>query len=357
MSLTDFELQKEFGKGAFSSVCLVTRKHDNKTYAMKRVKIHQLNSKEKDNALNEVRILASITHPNIIEYKEAFFDEDSKTLNLVMEYADDGDMEMRIKKHIKNKTLFNEAEMWKYLTQMTLGLKSLHDSKIMHRDLKSANVFIKENTIKLGDLNVSKVVKMGLAYTQTGTPYYASPEVWNDKPYEYKSDIWSLGCVLYEMCSLKPPFKGHNLDSLFKNVMKGMFDPLPNCFSKELWLLISSMLKISPLYRPNCETILNHYKVKETLRSTYSDDELANLGFMVNEGKIVGFKKSNSIGNPDYNYSNGSNCYGYYTNKKNYSFFNRKEDVNNALLNTIKFPKNLSDMNSRLPKKKNYDNK
>ena len=78
----------------------------------------------------------------------------------------------------------------------------------MHRDLKSANVFLYQDlTAKLGDLNVSKIAKMGLNYTQTGTPYYASPEVWKEQPYDLKSDVWSLGCVIYEMLTLKPPFR------------------------------------------------------------------------------------------------------------------------------------------------------
>ncbi len=91
---------------------------------------------------------------------------------------------------------------------MTKALKILHEKKIFHRDLKSANVFMNsDGTSKLGDLNVSKVAKKGLLYTQTGTPYYASPEVWKDSPYDSKSDIWSLGCVIYEMTTLKPPFR------------------------------------------------------------------------------------------------------------------------------------------------------
>jgi len=87
---------------------------------------------------------------------------------------------------------------------MVLGLKALHDKNILHRDLKSANVFLtKQSTVKMGDLNVSKVAKYGgLLFTQTGTPYYASPEVWKDQPYDFKSDIWSLGCVIYEMVAL-----------------------------------------------------------------------------------------------------------------------------------------------------------
>ena len=208
MSLHEFEIIKELGKGAFGTVCKVKRKEDGIIYAMKRVKINQLNSKEKDNALNEVRILASLTHTNIIGYKQAFFDDDSKTLNIVMELADDGDLESKIQLNIKNKTNVPESDIWSYLIQMTSGLKALHDNKIMHRDLKCANIFLMKNGIvKLGDLNVSKVVKMQLAYTQTGTPYYASPEVWSDKPYDYKSDLWSVGAVIYELCALKPPLK------------------------------------------------------------------------------------------------------------------------------------------------------
>lgn len=98
---------------------------------------------------------------------------------------------------------------------------------ILHRDLKvtinkSANVFLYKNLVaKLGDLNVSKITQKGLGYTQTGTPYYASPEVWRDNPYDKKSDIWSLGCVLYEMSSLKPPFRAEDMQSLYKKVIKG----------------------------------------------------------------------------------------------------------------------------------------
>lgn len=107
---------------------------------------------------------------------------------------------------------------------MTRGLRSLHERKILHRDLKSANIFITaDNIYKLGDLNVSKVVKKDMAQTQTGTPYYASPEVWKDKPYGLKSDMWSLGCVLYEMAALRPPFTATDLQGLYKKICTGIF--------------------------------------------------------------------------------------------------------------------------------------
>lgn len=125
-----------------------------------------------------------------------------------MEYADGGDLYQRIQELQKNNETFTENDIWSIAIQVIYGLKSLHDLNIMHRDLKSANVFLnKDNTVKLGDMNVSKVAnQQGLNYTQTGTPYYASPEVWRDEPYNFKSDIWSLGCVIYELITFNPPF-------------------------------------------------------------------------------------------------------------------------------------------------------
>ena len=115
-----------------------------------------------------------------------------------MEFLDDGDLYQKIVKQKSKKELFPEKQIWGVLIQMLYGLSSLHNLKILHRDLKAANIFSSSDGVyKLGDLNVSKVLKKGLAYTQTGTPYYASPEVWQDQPYDMKSDIWSLGCVIY----------------------------------------------------------------------------------------------------------------------------------------------------------------
>lgn len=95
-----------------------------------------------------------------------------------MEYADDGDLLEKVKGYIQRQAYFPESEVWSIFIQVTRGLKALHDMKIMHRDIKSANVFMfKNGMVKLGDLNVSKLTK-SLAQTQAGTPYYASPEIW-----------------------------------------------------------------------------------------------------------------------------------------------------------------------------------
>ena len=218
MSLNDYEILKQIGTGAFSTVSLVKSKKDNLIYALKRVELNKMMPNEKDNSLNEIRLLASIHHINIISYKESFYEENTNTLNLVLEYADAGDLQSKISAHKNVQKYFNENTIWSIFIQMVRGIKALHDKNIIHRDLKSANIFLMKNGIcKLGDLNVSKEAKAGLLQTQTGTPYFASPEVWSGKPYGVKSDIWSLGCILYQMTTLKMPFQGNN----FKEVYRG----------------------------------------------------------------------------------------------------------------------------------------
>ena len=311
MSLNDFIMGKLLGKGVFGSVSLVTRKRDGNIYAMKRVNMGKLNKKEKESALNEIRILASLSHPNIIGYKEAFFDEHSNTLNIVMEYADEGDLEQKIKYNLRKRLNFEESTIWIWIIQLLKGIKYLHDNKIMHRDLKSANIFLMKNgLLKLGDLNVSKIAKYGMARTQTGTPYYCSPEIWEEKPYDYKSDIWSLGCIIYEICCLMPPFRGTSIKGLKENVLNGYFLPIPRIYSKELQKLIEKMLVIDPLTRASINELIMDQIIVEKMK-IYENSNT--------------FKQE---GNGKYNKG--------------------KAD----LIKTIKLPINIKEINSKLPKKR-----
>lgn len=302
MSLSDFEIMKELGKGAFASVFKCKRIKDGNIYAMKRVNFWNMNSKERDNALNEIRILASVQHPNIIGYKESFYDEKTKTLNIIMDFADEGDLDSKVKTHQKNKTMFPETEIWSYLIQMLQGMKALHSAKIMHRDLKAANVFVQSGVLKLGDLNVSKLIKkQENKHTQTGTPYYASPEVWSDKPYDYKCDIWSVGCIIYELCCFKPPFTGKSLEDLFQNITKGIFPPIPNTYSNDLKMIIGIMLQVNPSLRPDVFKLLSNPLIIKRMDYTQLKENQSSEG--------------------------------------------------THMLNTIKMPKNIKDVNVVLPKK------
>ena len=116
-----------------------------------------------------------------MSYKESFYEDANQSLCIVMDFADDGDLDQKISQYKQQKSLIPEPEIWHYFVQMIRGLNSLHELSIVHRDIKSANLFLNKNgLLKLGDMNVSKVAKMGFLSTQTGTPYFASPEVWKD---------------------------------------------------------------------------------------------------------------------------------------------------------------------------------
>ena len=264
--MDQFEIVSKIGEGAYSSVFTVKRIEDDQLYALKKVKIQGLSLKEKENALNEIRILASVNSPYVISYKESFIDEKDQTLCIVMEYADEGDLFQKITLYKQLHADFSEDDVWKIFIQITKGLNDLHEINILHRDLKSANVFLfRDGTAKLGDLNVSKITSRGLGCTQTGTPYYASPEVWKDKPYDLKSDIWSLGCLCYEMLMLKTPFRAQTMEGLYKKVMKGKYPEISKKYSNKFDFVISNMLKLKPEERPTTNEILNYPEIVEKI--------------------------------------------------------------------------------------------
>jgi NIMA (never in mitosis gene a)-related kinase len=305
------------GKGSFGSVYLVRRLADNKIYALKTVILDKLNKKEQENSVNEVRILASIHSQFVIGYKEAFLDESSNALNIVMEYADDGDLQTKIRKMRQEGGFFKESLIWEYALQMIKGLKALHDKKIMHRDLKSANIFLfkKNHLCKLGDMNVSKVIKDKVLLTQTGTPYYASPEVWRDESYSYKSDLWSIGCVIYELCEQHPPFLGKNLDELFEEVCRGKPKRINRIYSDDLWKMIMMLLQTDVNKRADCDSFLNSKLIKDKIKEMDMKQKL-------------------------------------HLNEKNER---ENNDNSGRLLNTIKFD-NIKDLKQQLPSTKNYEN-
>ena len=336
--MNDFQILQKLGEGAYSKVYKVKRLVDNNIYALKKVKLLNLSDKEKSNALNEVRILASIKSNFVISYKEAFFDEKDSTLGIVMEYADKGDLYQKIIEHKKTAKFFEESDIWRIFIQLVKGLKALHDLKILHRDLKSANVFLcSDGTAKLGDLNVSKVARKGLGYTQTGTPYYASPEVWKDQPYDNKSDIWSLGCVLYEMITLKPPFRAENMEGLFHKVIKGKINKIPDRFSDDLFSIVKLLLQVNSDNRPSCDRILKNIIVKKRIEyfnsfnKTDEDDEDQNLLRTIKMPKNLLFL-SDKLPKPNYdkhieNMKNSNSK----TNIKNYRSYTNKKEIENKI--------------------------
>ena len=289
MSLNDFVIMKLLGKGSFGSVYLVKRKKDDQIYAMKRINFPKSPKNEKEAALNEIRLLASLSHPNIIGYKETFFDLSTGDLCIVMEYGDGGDLAKRIEYNKSHKLLFMENMIWKWLIQLLNGVVFLHSHHIMHRDLKSANIFLmKNNILKIGDLNVSKLSNDSFARTKTGTPYYLAPEVWEDKSYNYKCDIWSIGCIIYELCCLVPPFRATSLKELYRAIRTGYYIPIPKEFSNDLKVVISWMLNTNPSQRKSAKEILDSEIIQNRIKSGSGKAMLEIISKTKEDYKLIG---------------------------------------------------------------------
>jgi len=135
----------------------------------------------------------------------------------------------------------------------------MHSNNILHRDLKTLNIFLtKDNKIKLGDLGVAKILEDldNFVTSKVGTPYYLSPEVCEDRPYNSKSDIWSLGCILYELCSLHHPFEAKNQAALLLKIIRGKCESIPRIYSRQLGEIVHSCLIKDYKKRPSINAIL-----------------------------------------------------------------------------------------------------
>lgn len=276
MSIKDFKVIESLGKGSFATVYKVIRKSDGKMYALKRVKIGKMSKKEVSDALNEIRFLASIRHKNVVGFLEAFLENNETELCIVMEYCGCGDLSAKVERYKKRRQLIEEAVIWRYVIQSVKALEYLHAKGICHRDLKCANAFIAEDgSVKIGDMNVSKKFGKGAGgnlKTQIGTPYYMSPEIWQNKIYDVSCDIWSLGCMVYELCALRPPFLGNDLPGLKRSILSGRYPPIASKYSPELHHVVDQMLKLAPRQRPTAAEFL---KLKEIKAYLHLDSESA----------------------------------------------------------------------------------
>uniref|UniRef100_A0A8C5LBF0 non-specific serine/threonine protein kinase n=1 Tax=Jaculus jaculus TaxID=51337 RepID=A0A8C5LBF0_JACJA len=247
-------LQK-IGEGSFGKAVLVKSTEDGRQYVIKEISISRMSSKEREESRREVAVLANMKHPNIVQYRESF--EENGSLYIVMDYCEGGDLFKRI--NAQKGSLFQEDQILDWFVQICLALKHVHDRKILHRDIKSQNIFLtKDGTVQLGDFGIARVLNstVELARTCIGTPYYLSPEICENKPYNNKSDIWALGCVLYELCTLKHAFEAGNMKNLVLKIISGSFPPVSLHYSYDLRSLLSQLFKRNPRDRPSVNSIL-----------------------------------------------------------------------------------------------------
>ncbi|XP_057901148.1 serine/threonine-protein kinase Nek5 isoform X6 [Melospiza georgiana] len=251
-----YELIKQIGEGSFGKIFLAKGKMDDEPCVIKEINLTKMPVKEKEASEKEVILLAKMKHANIVTFYASLQEENK--LYIVMEYCDGGDLMKRI--NMQHGVLFDEDQILSWFVQISLGLKHIHDKKILHRDVKAQNIFLSNNgrVAKLGDFGIARQLNSTteFAHTCVGTPYYLSPEICENRPYNNKTDIWSLGCVLYELCALKHPFQGNSLHELVLKICRGRFQPVSPNYSYDLRILISQLFKISPRDRPSINSIL-----------------------------------------------------------------------------------------------------
>ncbi|KAM4861539.1 serine/threonine-protein kinase Nek2 isoform 2-T2 [Thomomys bottae] len=262
----DYEVLYTIGTGSYGRCQKIRRKSDGKILVWKELDYGSMTEAEKQMLVSEVNLLRELKHPNIVRYYDRIIDRTNTTLYIVMEYCEGGDLASVITKGTKERQYLEEEFVLRVMTQLTLALKECHRRSdgghtVLHRDLKPANVFLdgKQN-VKLGDFGLARILNHDTSFAKTfvGTPYYMSPEQINRMSYNEKSDIWSLGCLLYELCALMPPFTAFNQKELAGKIREGKFRRIPYRYSDELNGIITRMLNLKDYHRPSVEDILEN---------------------------------------------------------------------------------------------------
>uniref|UniRef100_A0A672H7P8 Serine/threonine-protein kinase Nek2 n=1 Tax=Salarias fasciatus TaxID=181472 RepID=A0A672H7P8_SALFA len=269
----DYEVLYTIGSGSYGKCQKIRRKADGKILVWKELDYGTMAESEKQMLVSEVNLLRELKHPNIVRYYDRIIDRTKTTLYIVMEYCEGGDLSSLISRCIKERRYLEEQFILRVMAQLTLALKECHRrsdgrATVLHRDLKPANIFldVKQN-VKLGDFGLARILNHDTSFAKTfvGTPYYMSPEQINRMSYNEKSDIWSLGCLLYELCALTPPFTAHNQKDLAEKIREGKFRRIPFRYSSELNVLLSKMLNLKDYLRPSVESILQSSLLSEAV--------------------------------------------------------------------------------------------
>ncbi|XP_042835064.1 serine/threonine-protein kinase Nek4 isoform X6 [Panthera tigris] len=265
MPLAAYCYLRVVGRGSYGEVTLVRHRRDGRQYVIKKLNLRNASSRERRAAEQEAQLLSQLKHPNIVTYKESWEGGDG-LLYIVMGFCEGGDLYRKLKE--QKGRLLPESQVVEWFVQIAMALQYLHEKHILHRDLKTQNVFLtRTNIIKVGDLGIARVLEnhCDMASTLIGTPYYMSPELFSNKPYNYKSDVWALGCCVYEMATLKHAFNAKDMNSLVYRIIEGKLPPMPKDYSPELAELIRTMLSKRPEERPSVRSILRQPYIKRQI--------------------------------------------------------------------------------------------
>ena len=329
-----YETIQEIGRGAFSIVYKVKSKENNNIYCLKKINTQKTKDKE-----NEINILSNLSHPNLIKCFFSFYN--SENIYIIMDFCEFGDLFSLLQSVKKKKVFVNEDIIWNIAIQVLVGLNYLHSKKIIHRDIKLLNLFMtKDKKIKIGDMGMSIVFDEDeLIHSRVGTPLYIAPELVKKEKYDYKIDIWSLGCSLYHLAKTVPPFTDENLIKLGNSIINDQPSNLPICYSNELYDFILRLMFKNKDQRPSAMEALELIpeKIKKKFYNNYNLYTAKKKKFKYENGKLI--EKQNII------------------NNKESKFQNKLDDLNNRNGSTINsdkyFSKSLKNDNNLTNK---YDN-
>ncbi|XP_014892223.1 serine/threonine-protein kinase Nek4 isoform X2 [Poecilia latipinna] len=294
--MNNYSFIRVVGKGSYGEVNLVKHNTDRKQYVIKKLNLTTSSKRERRAAEQEAQLLSRLRHPNIVTYRESW-EGDDRQLYIVMGFCEGGDLYHRLKQ--QKGELLPERQVVEWFVQIAMALQYLHERNILHRDLKTQNIFLtKTNIIKVGDLGIARVLENqnDMASTLIGTPYYMSPELFSNKPYNHKSDVWALGCCVYEMSTLKHAFNAKDMNSLVYRIVEGKLPPMPSQYHPHLGELIKSMLCKKPEDRPD---------VKHILRQPYIKRQIA-MFLEATKEKTAKSRKKAAVGPGDCSPSGGS---------------------------------------------------
>nr|BAB92092.1 serine/threonine protein kinase 2 homolog [Paramecium caudatum]BAC23148.1 serine/threonine protein kinase 2 homolog [Paramecium caudatum] len=295
--------QKIIGRGQYGIVYLVKHKKSGLDYAAKKT--------TGEYSLNELEILLRLNHPNIIRVFECFKSE--KNLILIMEYCEKGDLWNLIQYRLlegKNRGFAQKiVEQW--FVQLLMGLAYIHDQKIIHRDLKSMNILIKsDGQLKISDFGVAKVLRENqMATTMAGSPFYLSPEISQGMEYSFSSDMWSLGCIIFELCTLKHAFDGKELNQVISNIQNCklqseiliedqanqnsilMADQDIRFYSSDLVQMINSLLSLEANKRPSAQNLLKTPFIAKIMLRSFEKRQSQSVPDMQKMGQVTFVQK------------------------------------------------------------------
>lgn len=264
-TLQDYEVLAVMGNGAFGTCYKVKDKTTGELYAWKGMNYDELNDEKCESLISEISVLRQLQHPNIVQYYHHLVNREAKSIYIVMECCDGGDLAQLIQRARTQRQRFEEPYIWRVLFQLCRALQVCHNQipsgTILHRDIKPANIFLDAaGNVKLGDFGLARVLRRDQSFAASfvGTPHYMSPELVKGRQYDRKSDVWAVGCLIYELCALRPPFRGRAFAQLSENIAHGEFNSIPSIYSQDLQTIIGFMLAVDHEQRPSIEVITRH---------------------------------------------------------------------------------------------------